>query len=631
MEPWQSKADIKKNRSAIAVCLQHCHTCVLFVLLFCTASVSAQSILSDAAAKMIGEANLHPASGSARVKQLNMISFAYVGYAADSILHYANKALELAKKIGDRKGEADATVNLVYYNNAIVDYNKAQELAMACLDKYKALNDNSGMAEACLHLAQLYKFTGGFKITEEYIRLGLAYSKEGYQYAAQAKDTNRLTMALNVTGIIFRDWAKKENNSFYYDSAYNCYMKALAIITPTAGTDNLGKLYNNISQVFIEHKKNPVEGLAFLKKAEAFNLARQRYTSLSHNYGNISNAYIMLGNKQKALEYAHKTMELAKRNNNPERLMNAFSQLSDAYEFSGQYDSALYNYKRTMALSDSVTNLEKTKQISEAQTKYQTAEKEIAIKLLDMSNKSKTKNIYWMSAGLLVLACFGAGMLLLYRRMQKQKILVAEQSARLELMMKELHHRVKNNLQIVSSLLSLQSYRLQDAEAVAAMNESKQRVQAMSLIHQRLYKTDMLTQVNIKEYITDLTSSLMDAYGFAADDFDLHIDIDKAMVDVEKALPIGLILNELITNAFKYAYQDIERPALSITLKENSGQTLLTVSDNGRGFSTASWNSKGGSFGKQLIGSLCRQLRATQTVSDTNGAAFSYSIPSTAA
>jgi two-component sensor histidine kinase len=596
-----------------------------------SSTLFAQGITRDSVEKILKNKTLHPANTADRVKQLNKMAFTYVGYNADFILLFANQAMELAKKTGDKKGQADAMENQIYYYQAKVDYTKGLELALVCLDQYKLINDYSGMSQASQHLAQLYKFTSGAKITEEYIILGLDYSKKAYQYALVAKDTNAIIMSLNLAGIIYRDWAKKYGKSFYYDSAYNCYMRALSIITTTAGTDNLGKLYNNISQVYTEYKNNPAKALEYLLKAEAFNLERNRYTSLSHNYGNISNTYILLGNKQKAMEYAYKTRALAQRNNNPERLMNAYLQLSQAYEFNHQFDSALYSFKRSTELSDSVTNIEKTKQITDAQTKYETVKKQAEINMLGISNKVKTRNIYLLGLGLLLLGGFAIAMIVLYSRVQKQKIQLADQSNKLELMMKELHHRVKNNLQIVSSLLSLQSYRLHDVEAVAAMNESKQRVQAMSLIHQRLYKSDMLTSVNIKEYITDLTSSLMAAYGYQADDFELQLNIEKELMDVEKALPIGLILNEVITNAFKYAYKDIAAPSLHISLQEKDGQVQLAVKDNGVGINAANWNKKTGSFGKQLIGSLCKQLRAQQQVSGEGGTAFTFIIPVKAA
>ena len=391
------------------------------------------------------------------------------------------------------------------------------------------------------------------------------------------------------------------------------------------------KLFNNISQVYIEHKKDYPKALEYLNKAIELNLKNNRLTSLSHNYGNVSAAYLQMGENKKALEYAYKAFHLAQDLKWPARIQNTYSQLYQVYEKMGQYDSALYCFKQMTAIGDSLLNIQKAAQISDALTKYETVKKEAEINVLSVSNAAKTRSNYLLAAGLFVAVSLAVSMIFLYRRVQNQKGQLAVQSNKLELMMKELHHRVKNNLQIVSSLLSLQSYRLHDAEAVAAMNESKQRVQAMSLIHQRLYKTDMLTSVNIKEYITDLTSSLMSAYGYAEDDFDLQLSIDKELMDVESALPIGLILNEIITNAFKYAYKDIASPSLHISLLEKNDQVQLEVKDNGIGIDMESWNKKSGSFGKQLIASLCKQLRAQQQVTAQNGTAFTFIFPAKAA
>src|SRR6185437_4848708 len=175
-----------------------------------------------------------------------------------------------------------------------------------------------------------------------------------------------------------------------------------------------------------------------------------------------------------------------------------------------------------------------------------------------------------------------------------------------------LHHRVKNNLQIVSSLLGLQRYRSEDAATVSVLQESQDRVQAMSLIHQRLYNNDALNVVNIREYLVDLCESLLSSYGYDRDRFDLEISVCTDVLDIDHALPIGLIVNELVTNAFKYAYQGIERPSLRISLEREGGYLNLLVRDNGVGIDEERWRQGKESFGKQLIGALCKQLRATQ-------------------
>jgi two-component sensor histidine kinase len=194
-------------------------------------------------------------------------------------------------------------------------------------------------------------------------------------------------------------------------------------------------------------------------------------------------------------------------------------------------------------------------------------------------------------------------------------------------MMKELHHRVKNNLQIISSLLSLQSYKLKDDEALEAIRLSQQRVQAMSFIHQRLYTTDQTRLVNMKEYLQDLTLSLVMAYGFDEGTMDLDVRIAHQWLDVDKALPLGLIANEVTTNALKYAFKGDQRPALSIGLAEEGENLLFTVKDNGRGWDLRRWEQPGASFGRQLVETLCRQLRAKQQLSYLDGSVFAFAIP----
>ena len=197
----------------------------------------------------------------------------------------------------------------------------------------------------------------------------------------------------------------------------------------------------------------------------------------------------------------------------------------------------------------------------------------------------------------------------------------------LKALMRELHHRVKNNLQIVSSLLSLQSFRITDRTAAAAVREGQHRIEAMSLIHQRLYTHDNITEINIKHFVTDLSESLMQAYGFARDQFELVLNIDNEMMDVDKAIPIGLIINELMTNAFKYAYAGVQKPALHISLTKQESLLQLIVADNGKGLDTQQWHEADGSYGKELVKTFTQQLSGTLEVEVRNGTVFTLMIP----
>lgn len=233
----------------------------------------------------------------------------------------------------------------------------------------------------------------------------------------------------------------------------------------------------------------------------------------------------------------------------------------------------------------------------------------------------------YLGGGVALLALLLGVMGWQYRRLRRSREHIRAQSAQLELLMKELHHRIKNNLAIVSSLLNLQAYQLDDDQAARAVREGQQRVEALSLIHQKLYQTDVLTRINVQEYLTNLAESLMHAYGFTAPCFDLELRVDQELLDVDVAIPLGLISNELITNAFKYAYGGMARPKLTIRLTNDNGLTL-DVADNGPGLDLHHWHKSDGSFGKQLLESLGEQLGGTWTIHAQPGTHFRPHIPS---
>ena len=203
---------------------------------------------------------------------------------------------------------------------------------------------------------------------------------------------------------------------------------------------------------------------------------------------------------------------------------------------------------------------------------------------------------------------------------------IQEQADRLTLLLRELHHRVKNNLAIVTSLLNLQSGSLADPAAARAVREGRQRVEAMGLIHQRLYQTADVTTVDLRPYLTTLVEGLLAAYGFDEDRFDLVLELDLPALDVDRAVPLGLILNELVTNALKHAFAHVARPLLRLHLSAPAGGLLLEVEDNGPGWPPAA-DRRAGSFGTQLIEALGEQMGGQITTRNQPGACFRLWVP----
>ena len=567
-----------------------------------------------------------------KVNLLNKLAHSWLNNNQDSAMKLAKTSIALAEQLQYPKGKGIALVNMAICYRLKGNYSNALQNCLEGARLLEAAKAGSAMADACLQLAQIYKDMSGASQTEEYLTRGIAYGKESAAWAQRVQDTAGIVYSLNMLGVLYRDKGKEYAKVNYYETAFDAYTKAMTLITATGkGADARGRLYNNISQVYLEHKKDIHTGLVYLFKAVAFNKNNHNIASLSFNYGNIAAAYNSLQDHANSLLYARKMLDAGLLLKRPERIQNAYNQLYRSFLGAGQTDSALKYYVLADQLDDSLTNIRKTQQVMELQTKYETAKKEAEINRLQTESGNKNKRISILIAAVALFALLAGGLLWLYQRVKKQRQQITEQSGRLEVMMKELHHRVKNNLQIVSSLLSLQAYKLQDAEAISVLRESQLRVQAMSFIHQRHYKKDALTAVNMREYLTDLAESLLSSYGYHRDDFDLQVTVTKEMLDIDKALPIGLIINEMVTNALKYAYPSVARPGLTIMLTENTHHLVCLVKDNGIGMDENSWKQKNSSFGRQLISALCKQLRAEQTLVVSGGTQFTITIPKQAA
>lgn len=552
--------------------------------------------------------------------------FAQINF--DSMHLYAEQAYKAASAADFPQGKARAKAVEANYQRRKGNYDKAISLGLEVMKSY----DSLGMKEESVRLkniiADTYKEMGGEKGTKEFLSKGLELSRQAERDAEKMKYVAGVVISLNQQGIILRDMSKRSDRKDLMDSALVLYQKGIKLVETTGeGEESLGKLYNNTSQVYNEHRKDYATALSYLNKAVDYNSKRNNLTSLSFNYGNISDVYLRMGDHDKARQYAQLTLQITKQLNAPHRIINACNQLTRVFKKTGQFDSALYYKDWSVMLADSLNNLEKTAQIAEMQTKYEAGKKDAQIEELTELNEVKNQRFWLLAGASLVL------MVLLFvvwnqkKKSQRQQKMIAEQSDRLQWMMKELHHRVKNNLQIVSSLLNLQSYRLKDEESVSAIKESQLRVQAMSLMHQRLYQVEDVSMVNFKLYLTDLTETLMRAYGYCSDDFDLTIDIEKEMLDVDTVMPMGLLVNEIITNSFKYAFKEVKRPALRIKLGGNDRNLVLDIADNGPGMQSAGTTKAG--FGTKLISALSKQLKATYTVDLSAGTAYSFTIPYT--
>lgn len=280
-------------------------------------------------------------------------------------------------------------------------------------------------------------------------------------------------------------------------------------------------------------------------------------------------------------------------------------------------DSVVGREKEFNKLLASENDTKKT-QLAIEQALKATASRENDLKIHELAREKRIRLQLIIGAVLLLIASLA--IFLLYRRQRSKNLLIQRQADDLQVLMKEIHHRVKNNLQVISSLLDLQSLTIGDRQASQAIKESRNRVYSMALIHQNLYNEQNLMSIEMEDYINKLCQSLFESYHASENRISLETDVDPLLLDVDMVIPVGLVLNELISNALKYAFCDKEQGVLKITFKKSEDGMLLQVKDNGRGFPTGMNIYQTPSFGYKLIKAFAQKLKAKLEVYNDDGA-----------
>ncbi|CAJ36932.1 histidine kinase N-terminal 7TM domain-containing protein [Methanocella arvoryzae] len=177
-----------------------------------------------------------------------------------------------------------------------------------------------------------------------------------------------------------------------------------------------------------------------------------------------------------------------------------------------------------------------------------------------------------------------------------------------EALLKEVHHRVKNNLQIITSLLNLQSTGMDDPKYTGMIRDSQNRIKSMALVHEQLYKSRDLSNIDIAEYLNSLINNISRSYNQASGRVTLRTDIETINVDIDRAVPIGIIVTELVSNAYKYAFPEAREGEIWVELRRDGGKIMLTISDNGVGLPEGLEIGKTGTLGLQLVEMLTQQI-----------------------
>lgn len=341
------------------------------------------------------------------------------------------------------------------------------------------------------------------------------------------------------------------------------------------------------------------------------------------------------GRYDDALHYLKLAAGVANRYKNDYTTRFLKRRMAEVHANAGQFEDAYQGFVDYHEYHDSIITKQNSKEIAALERKYEWQKKETAIAVLQR-DKAQQHVVIYVVLGLLVMLLIIACFLWMNNRLKQrrnvalkkshdsiktQKQQIEQQRDKIELLIKEIYHRTKNNLQLISSLLNLQMAEVDDPRVFDAMMKNRNQLNSMVLIHQRLYQDDEMTDIPMKSYLQNLSQELERAFAEDLERVQIICAFDDIALDIDTAIPIGLIVNELITNALKHAFQKQNEGVIEVVLKRYlNGTIFLSVSDNGSGIlAQKTGNSQQNGFGARLIRLLTHHLDGTLEVLNGDG------------
>jgi two-component sensor histidine kinase len=567
----------------------------------------------------------------------------------DTAKIYAKSSLEIAKNSHINELEADSWLILGLIDYSVGNYAPAIENYHQAILYYKEKNDMSGIAKAYLNIGMCLKQQSQYDDAIKYYLLAavdfenlkddknlaitynsvallsvliadypkaVEYNKKALVIRENLKDDLLIAESLNNIGIVFRQYNKLDSAITYFSASVVLYNKSKDSSVLVLPLQNLGAAWRQ--------KGNYAKSILFITRS--LNVAAKYQMKQEIGQGDLNLARLYIAEKQynKAISVVRGAEQIATELKIPGLLMDTYDVGYGLFVQKGDYKEALsYSNKRNQ-IKDSLFTVAKNKTINELEIKYQTTEKEKDITFLSAQNKLQTQVVGQKNRFIIALTIAAALLLLLFIIAYNNFRIKNEANRRIQTLMQDLHHRVKNNLQVLSGLFTMQIDSLNDENAKTALRENEARLNAMNLIHNKLYLDNTTTHIEMGDYLTKLVHHIKDA--FCSDDIiTLRIEIDRIELDADKAVALGLLINELVTNALKYAF-DYSGGEIYLSLKKKSDtKLLLTLSDNGIGIIAADKN-KEISFGLKLVNLMARQLNATLIVENTRGTAYQMEI-----
>jgi len=529
--------------------------------------------------------------------------------AYDSALYYYHKALEIQKKTHHTAGIAGSYNNIAFVYKLLGKYDLSVEYYLKALDENEKANNIKSQVTILNNIGNVFADQNQFQEALRYYGMSAQLSKKHNLEENYAQ-------ACNNEGEIYFKQKKLDLGEQKFREAYTIKKKYNV-------PRQLGSAFGNLAKVLYAKQQFDSALIYAQKSLEAYNTANDA-NGINAAKIHIALCLSHLNTEKKEIQAKYweviKNASLYKDKNN---LSNAYKDLSMHYAQQKNMDSAYFYLLQYTYYKDSLHNFQVSEKINELLTKYETTQKQRSIdslthknKLQEIEKKQNQLKVNIAVAGFITFVLLSTLFMYLYYTKRKhhqeiqQKNTIIEQSLHhRELLIKEVHHRVKNNLQIISSLLNLQVHLAKDNVEELVKN-SQDRIYAMSIIHEKLYQSENLEAIDFKEYIEKLMTYFEKSYELDKRQISLQTNITPVFMDIDTLIPCGLIINELITNSIKYAFEPHQAGIIQIWTELKDKQCTLYIKDNGKGLPKDFNPNQSQSLGSRLIKGFANQLKA---------------------
>jgi len=534
---------------------------------------------------------IHDEKGIAN--SLNNIAQVYYDHGdITKALEYNINSLKIKEKLKDNRGVSASLNNIAVIYLDLEDRNKALEYHLKSLELNEAIGDKKMIVVILSNIGLIYTGDGDFQ-------KGLEYYNRALTISESVSDKHGLIYSLKNIGIVY---SKKGE----YEKALTCFKKSLTISEKIGDKKEIASLYHQMASVYLKKNK-------------------------------IASAKIS----------AKKSMVLAQELGYPLRIRDASEVLKVIYQKEKNWEEAFNMQEVFITMRDSLNNEKTEKSAIRQQAKYDLEKKELELSKSEQEvgllssqneiqelklNRNRILIVLFSTAlglvSILILLIFRGNKKkkVIYKLLKKQKEDISKKNDEKKILLKEIHHRVKNNLQVVNSLLKFQSREIEDEKILGMFKKAQKRVLSMAMLHEKLYRSDDLKSINIKDHFTVLTEDLIKNYAVDKK-ITLEINIDEIdNIGIETLTSLGLIISELITNSLKHAFKETNEGTIMVSFKQVNTIYELIVGDDGVGFVS---KEESAGLGTKLTQIFTKQLGGTIEIMKKPGTVYKIEFEKT--